>query len=84
MIEQVGKFVITKNLDREYYRQDAYYAAVVQERVNDLCTFYDYLHSDGIVRGSTRNVSNGKFTGYFSTIEEVKQAIELYNQLNAK
>lgn len=81
MIEQVGKFVIDSNEYRPLSRVSKLYAAISIDSGDD--TEWDqtyYLHSDGIIRRSIEH--NGTFSGYFSTIEEVKQAIELYNKLN--
>ena len=39
-----------------------------------------YLHSDGEIRLSTRNLDTNEYTGYFLTEELAIQAIENYNE----
>ena len=74
MIQRVGQFEIHLNPYRTKKRKPDYYGYYPPGN--------KYIHSDGELREFT--LYGKAFSGYFSTIEEVKQAIDLYNKLNAK
>ena len=75
VMERVSEFEITLHEERRQKGEKPFYAFHSEEE--------EYLHNDGTLYKWT-DKGGLNFSGYFSTIEEVKQAIELYNQLNAK
>lgn len=74
MIERVGQFEITLNDSRGEDNLPGYFGYYYPAD--------KYIHNDGELRDFT--LHNGTFSGYFSTIEEVKEAIKLFQSKYAK
>jgi hypothetical protein len=73
-IERMGQFELDSNHTRKIKRRSHYYAYHFPTN--------KYLHSDGELREDT--LHNRKFSGYFDSKDQVKEAIKLFQSKYAK
>lgn len=72
LLAQVNQYYVWENCFRDR-KEPRIFVTKDEDRTQ-------YLHSDGMFRGSTQYES--KYTGYFATVEKAKVAINLFNSLN--